>query len=97
VNEIFEVDGLKARWTDTTGTSSVEADTPPLYVAQNPSPYALWLYARVLLVDEDQARSVLPGGELKLHKIEELNVTGKISRVKSAQKLSHLMPCQVLE
>jgi hypothetical protein len=69
---------LKARWTDTTGTSSVEADTPPLYVAQNPSPYAIWLYARVLLVDVDQARSVLPGGELKLHKIEELNITGKI-------------------
>ena len=77
VDEIFEVDGLKARWTDTTGTSSVEADTPPLYVAQNPSPYALWLYARVLLVDVDQARSVLPGGELKLQKIEELNIMGK--------------------
>jgi hypothetical protein len=29
-------------------------------------------------VDAEQARSVLPGGELKLHKIEELNITGEI-------------------
>ncbi|MFQ3191714.1 MAG: imidazolonepropionase-like amidohydrolase [Paraglaciecola sp.] len=78
VDETFEIDGIEAKWTDTTGTGSVEVKTPPLYVAQNPSPYALWLYARVLLVDADQARSVLPGGELKLQKIEELNITGKI-------------------
>jgi hypothetical protein len=30
VDEIFEVDGLTARWTDTTGTSSVESDAPLL-------------------------------------------------------------------
>ena len=79
VDETFEADGITAKWTDTTGTGSIEADAPPLYVAQNPSPYALWLYARVLLVDEDQTKPVLPGGELTLQKIEELSITGQVA------------------
>jgi imidazolonepropionase-like amidohydrolase len=78
VDEVFEIDAMTAKWTDTTGTRSIKTENPPLYVAQNPSPYALWLYARVLLTDADQTMSVLPGGELKLQKIEELTLTGKI-------------------
>ena len=78
VDEIFEVDAMTAKWTDTTGTRTIEANKPPLYVAQNPSPYSLWLYARILLADADQTMSVLPGGELKLQKIEELTLTGKV-------------------
>jgi len=71
VDETFNFDGTNANWTDTTGTISQGADGSPLYAAQNPSPYALWLYARVLLADSDKTMAVLPGGELSLNKLED--------------------------
>jgi len=47
-----------------------------LYVAQESSPYALWVYARLLLAAEGNTLAVLPAGELKLDAIETLQVTG---------------------
>ena len=75
VDESFDFDGTTANWTDTTGTISQGVDGSPLYAAQNPSPYALWLYARVLMADSDQSKSVLPGGDLSLRKIEEFDLS----------------------
>lgn len=77
IDESFKVEGALASWTDTTGSSTRDVGTSPLYIAQNSSPYAIWLYARVLLADDDQTLPVLPGGELKLKKIEDLTVTGE--------------------
>ena len=76
VDERFDFDGTTANWTDTTGTASNDIEGSPLYVAQNPSPYALWLYARVLLADSDQTMAVLPGGELNLREIESFELSG---------------------
>lgn len=77
VDESFDFDGKTANWTDTTGTVSKASDGSPLYVAQNPSPYALWVYARVLLADSDQTLPVLPGGDLSLRKIEEFDLSSE--------------------
>lgn len=74
VDERFEHEGGKARWQDATGTGQAQAEDLQLYVAQNASPYALWIYARALLADEDHSLPVLPGGTLRLKKIEELPV-----------------------
>lgn len=89
VDERFKVENGQAEWTDTTGTSTQDVTGSPLYIAQNSSPYATWLYARVLLADENHTLPVLPGGELKLKKIEDLTVTnGTIEAVISAYELS---------
>jgi imidazolonepropionase-like amidohydrolase len=76
VEESFSRDGLKASWTDATGSDSRTLDAATLYVAQDASPYALWLYARVLMADADHSMPVLPGGTLQLEKMEELTVAG---------------------
>ena len=47
-----------------------------LYVAQDAGPYALWIYARALLADEDHEMPVLPGGTLRLDRIEDITVSG---------------------
>lgn len=89
VDESFDFDGTTANWTDTTGTISQGVDGSPLYVAQNPSPYAVWLYARVLLADADQTMAVLPGGDLSLRKIEEFDLsTGAETETVSSYALS---------
>ncbi|MEM7459616.1 MAG: amidohydrolase family protein [Pseudomonadota bacterium] len=76
VNESFDQTGTLAEWTDATGSGSAELKAPAIYVAQNASPYGLWLYARALLADDDQSIAALPGGTLQLTEIETLNVTG---------------------
>jgi Amidohydrolase family len=76
IAEDFEIDGGRAVWTDTTGASAEELAEANLYVAQESSPYALWVYARLLLAAEGNTLAVLPAGELKLDAIESLDVTG---------------------
>lgn len=76
IAERFTLDGNAASWTDATGTGTATVDTPTMYVAQDSSPYALWLYARVLLADADNKVAVLPGGELRLDKMEDLKLKG---------------------
>ena len=75
IDEQFEVQGGTANWTDTTGTSASDMAEANLYVAQESSPYALWVYARLLLAAEDNTLAVLPAGELKLEAIDTLDVT----------------------
>jgi imidazolonepropionase-like amidohydrolase len=76
INESFAMDGGGADWTDATGVSTSKVDNPTMYVAQDASPYSLWLYARVLLADADQSIPVLPAGALRLDKMEDLTITG---------------------
>ena len=76
IEEQFEVQSGRALWTDTTGTSASDMAEANLYVAQESSPYALWVYARLLLAAEGNTLAVLPAGELKLEAIDTLDVTG---------------------
>ena len=76
IDEEFRVEEGRAYWTDTTGASDADLAEANLYVAQESSPYALWVYSRLLLADEDNALAVLPGGELKLEAIDTFEVTG---------------------
>lgn len=76
ISEQFEMAGGEASWTDTTGTGQVSTSAAALYVAQEASPYSIWIYARALLADDDHAMPVLPGGTLRVEKIEDLSITG---------------------
>ncbi len=76
INEAFAMETDSASWTDSTGSDFAELGDTRLYVAQESSPYALWVYARLLLEDEDRTLTVLPAGELRLEEIETLAVSG---------------------
>jgi imidazolonepropionase-like amidohydrolase len=76
IDEEYQVIEGRAYWTDTTGSSESDINEANLYVAQESSPYALWVYSRLLLADEDNSLTVLPAGELKLEAIDTFDVTG---------------------
>lgn len=77
VDEQFVLSGGEASWKDATGTGNTTLTEPSIYVAQDSSPYALWIYARALLEDDDHSMPVLPGGTLRLDEIEQIKVTGE--------------------
>ncbi|MET0245585.1 MAG: amidohydrolase family protein [Sphingomonas sp.] len=69
VHERFTRDGTAVRWTDSMGEKRARATGTALYIGQNASPWALGLYARALLKDEDGKIPALPGGELSIEKL----------------------------
>ncbi|MGV2497025.1 amidohydrolase family protein [Pelagerythrobacter aerophilus] len=80
VRERFARDGQTVRWTDSTGTQEKGQANTALYIAQNGSPWALGLYARALLKDDDRRMAALPGGELQLEALGETGVGGTTYR-----------------
>lgn len=77
IDEQFVLTGGEASWVDATGAGSARPAEPSIYVAQDSSPYANWLYARALLADADHTMPVLPGGTLRLDEIEQIKVVGE--------------------
>lgn len=74
ISESYTLKELSASWTDATGTGEAKLEEPALYVAQDASPYGVWLYARVLLADPDMTMPALPGGTLRLEKVEDITI-----------------------
>ena len=81
VDEQFVLTGGEASWKDATGTGNTTPVEPSIYVAKDASPYALWIYAKALLADEDHSMPVLPGGTLRLDEIEQIKVTGESGEI----------------
>ena len=89
VDERFEWSGNTARWTDPAGPGEATISAPKIYVAEGASPWALGLYARVLLADPDQTVGTLPSGTLTLEKGEAFEVAGSsASAILTAYTLS---------
>ena len=74
--EVFSIDNGQALWTDSTGQGSADLSDANLYVAQHAGPYSLWVYARMLLADEDRTLAILPAGEIKLDQMGTVDITG---------------------
>ena len=72
VDEHFALEGQNATWTDATGSGTATVDNPQLYVNQFGSPYSTVLAARLLLAATENTLPVLPAGNLKLTKMEDL-------------------------
>jgi len=77
IDEEYALNGGEASWKDATGAGKTMPSEPSIYVAQDASPYAIGVYARALLADEDHAMPALPGGTMRLEAIEKLNVSGE--------------------
>lgn len=76
VAERFRLEDGIADWTDSTGSTNARVEEPTLYVAQEASPFALWVYANALLKELDKSLPALPGGELRLTELQPVPVTG---------------------
>lgn len=74
--ETFQLEGDRASWKDAMGAGSAVVSEPSLYVAQHGSMWDAGLYARALLKDSDREMSALPGGRIRLEKIEDLELKG---------------------
>ena len=74
VDERFVWGPEKAVWRDAAGEGESPTDKPMLYISQSASPWALGLYARLLLADGDQTLPTLPSGEVRLTAGERLSV-----------------------
>lgn len=80
-DEHFALADGRATWTDATGDGAASVEEPSLYVTQFGSPYALYIYARALLHDADHAMPALPGGELRLTRLETVEAEGESGAV----------------
>lgn len=83
VHETFALEGNVANWTDTTGPGTAAKTEPTIYIPQNGSPYALSVYAKALLADEDQTLPAWPAGRLSLTSQGAVRVDGAAGPVET--------------
>jgi len=89
--ESFRLRGRRATWSDAAGPGSATVTDPSLYISQHASLWAPGLYARALLKDADREMPALPGGRVRLEKIEDLNLQSATGPVRAtAWRLSGL-------
>jgi Amidohydrolase family len=78
VSEKYSWQSGRATWTSQADHGDVPAANPPLYVVNDDSPWALFVYARALLKTSGHALDVLPSGTMRLAEVRALTVgTGK--------------------
>ena len=78
VSEKYSWQSGRATWTSQADHGDIAAANPPLYVVNDDSPWALFVYARALLKTSGHALDVLPSGTMKLAQVRALTVgTGK--------------------
>ncbi len=74
VDERFVAEKGSASWQDAAGGGNATFSAESMYVAQNASPYSLYIYASALLNSENNKLPALPGGELRIDKIDTITL-----------------------
>ncbi|WP_290613136.1 amidohydrolase family protein [Arsukibacterium sp. UBA3155] len=74
VAESFQAADGSASWQDAAGGGKAAFSDESMYVAQNASPYSLYIYASALLNSENNKLPALPGGELRIDKIDTISL-----------------------
>ncbi len=74
VSEKYSWQSGRATWTSQADHGDVPAVTPPLYVVNDDSPWALFVYARALLKTSNHTLDVVPGGTMRLTQVRDLIV-----------------------
>ncbi|WP_052750247.1 amidohydrolase family protein [Arsukibacterium sp. MJ3] len=72
VDEFFVASDASASWQDAAGGGKATFSGNSIYVAQNASPYSLYIYANALLNRQDNTLPALPGGELRIDKLDTI-------------------------
>ncbi|MGE6699553.1 Rid family hydrolase [Hyphomonas sp. NPDC076900] len=81
VEESFAINDGVARWLSQADTGRVNLPAPALYAVNDGSPWAEYVYARALLADDDRRMPVLPGGEILLEKVRDVQLPAGESAV----------------
>lgn len=74
VDERFVWAKGRAEWTSQADAGTVKAARPPLYVVNDDSPYALWVYARAALAQPDGVLAALPSGKVAVERLRTLTI-----------------------
>jgi imidazolonepropionase-like amidohydrolase len=74
VDENYHWENGTAAWQSQADNGSVSAPEPAMYIGGDSSPWALEMYAKVLLADPDHKLDVLPSGQVALELLESLAV-----------------------
>jgi hypothetical protein len=78
VSEKYSWQSGRASWISQADHGDIAVANPPLYVVNDDSPWALFVYARALLKTSGHALDVLPSGTMRLAQVRALTVgTGK--------------------
>ncbi|WP_434951301.1 amidohydrolase family protein [Shewanella sp. HL-SH4] len=72
VNEQFSLKGNRVNWQSSSESGSAEFNPDALFIAQNASPYALYIYAKALLGQPTLSLSALPAGELTISQVSKV-------------------------
>ncbi|UCX04281.1 amidohydrolase family protein [Shewanella glacialimarina] len=75
VNEQFSLKGNRVNWQSSSESGSAEFNPDALFIAQNASPYALYIYAKALLGQPTLSLSALPAGELTISQVSKVVLT----------------------
>lgn len=75
IAEHFSRKGNKGEWADSTGRGHSTINTPTIYLAQSPSPWADGIYIRALLTAGGKLPA-LPGGAVRFEKGDTVSVQG---------------------
>ncbi|KQX25042.1 MULTISPECIES: amidohydrolase family protein [unclassified Sphingomonas] len=74
VDESYRWSGGRAQWSSQADTGNIRAKRAPLYVVNDDSPYAVWVYARAALARPDHAIPVLPSGKIALEQLKTMTI-----------------------
>ncbi len=72
VDEQFSLQDNMANWQSTAESGNAKFDDNAVYIAQNASPYALYIYANALLERPNNSLSALPSGELTIAQVKQV-------------------------
>jgi len=74
VDESYRWTAGRAQWSSQADAGSTRAKRPPLYIVNDDSPYAIWVYAQAALARPDHSIAVLPSGKISLEKLQTLTI-----------------------
>lgn len=77
VHESFEIDNGQASWRSAAGDGQADAGNNPLYIAQDPSPYALYTYTKTVLDAGGAPYPALPAGQVTVTPKQTLTLQGE--------------------
>jgi len=74
VDEQFSLQDNMANWQSSAESGSAKFENNAVYIAQNASPYALYIYAKALLEQPSNSITALPSGELTITQVEKVEL-----------------------
>ncbi|MCC5980152.1 MAG: amidohydrolase family protein [Oceanicaulis sp.] len=77
VNEFMRWEDGVFEWRSQADSGRIETAMPPLYVANDSSPWSLGIYTRVLMNLPERSLDVMPGGTLSAEPVETITVAGQ--------------------